>query len=182
MSRQPVGDSLEPALVGFRVMRGPEAPKRLLARYSCGFWGPSGAEQLQQVRGQAHQFPLAANVVQPTQAEAPEASPLLDLSEDRFHDRFAHFVNGSSGHGTQFVPHGFLCRSLHRRRKLQKQNSCKRKNISTKEAGTVSLATATPLAHARQTLSGRTRVQVSISCPAAADARALRTMEISSVR
>jgi hypothetical protein len=40
-------------------------------------WGPSGAEQLQQVGRQAYQFPLAANIVQAAQAEAPEASPLL---------------------------------------------------------------------------------------------------------
>jgi len=45
---------------------------------------PSGAEQLPQVGNQAHQFPLAADVVQIAQAEAPGASLLLDLSEDRF--------------------------------------------------------------------------------------------------
>ena len=79
-------------------------------------WGPTGAEQLEQVGRQTHQFPLAANIVQTTQAEAPEAALLLDLSEDRFDDRLAHFVNGSSSLGAQFVPHCFLDRGLVRRR------------------------------------------------------------------
>jgi len=38
-----------------------------------------------------------AHILQAAQAEAPEASSLLDLSEDWLDDRFAHFVNGSPG-------------------------------------------------------------------------------------
>src|ERR1017187_7135857 len=96
-------------------MRGPEAPKRLLAYCSGGLWGPSGPEQLEQVGRQAHQLPLAANIVQAAQAEAPEASSLLDLPEDRLDDRLAHLVNGPSGLGAQFVPHRLLRRCLDRR-------------------------------------------------------------------
>src|SRR5208282_421220 len=98
--------------MGFRIIPGAHAPKWLLARCSGGLWGPSGTEQLQQVGRQAHQFPLAANIRQAAQAEAPEASSLLDLSEDRLDDRLAHLVNGSSSIGAQFVPHRLLRRGL----------------------------------------------------------------------
>lgn len=54
---------------------------------------PAGVEQLAQVGDCADQFPLAANVVQTAQAEAPEASLFLDLSEDRFNDGLAHLVH-----------------------------------------------------------------------------------------
>jgi hypothetical protein len=45
-------------------------------------WGPSCAEQLEQVGRQASQFPLAANIVSPMHAEASEAPLLLELSKD----------------------------------------------------------------------------------------------------
>ena len=97
-------------------MHGLKAPEGLLAFCSGGLSGPSGTKQLEQVGRQAYQFPFAANIVQATQAEAPEASLLLDLSEDRLDDCLAHFVNGSPGLGTQFVPHRLLRRCQDRRR------------------------------------------------------------------
>jgi hypothetical protein len=76
-----------------------EPPKKLLGRSSDRLWGPPGGEQLQQVGRQAYLFPLAANVVHAAQTEAPEAAPLLDLSEDRLDDRLAFLINGSSRFG-----------------------------------------------------------------------------------
>jgi len=53
--------------------------------------------------------------LQSPQAEAAEATQLLDLAEDGFDDGFAHLVNRSSRIGAQFVLHGVLGRGLVRR-------------------------------------------------------------------
>jgi Transposase DDE domain len=71
-------------------------PKRRLRHSSGRVRCPSAAEQLEQVAGCAHQFPLGPDLVQATQAEAAEAALFLDLAEDRFDDGFAHLVNRSS--------------------------------------------------------------------------------------
>ena len=48
-------------------------------------------------------------------AESPKTSLLLDLSEDRLDDRFAHLVHRPSCFGAQFMPHGFPRRGTRRR-------------------------------------------------------------------
>src|SRR5450432_3733283 len=74
-----------------------------------------GPEQLQQVTGRAHQSPLAANIVQATQAEAAKTTLFLDLTEDRLDDRLAHFVHVASGYGLQLVAHRHFRRRVGRR-------------------------------------------------------------------
>src|SRR5271168_241917 len=85
---------------------------KCLARSSGGFWCPFEAEQLEQVAGCAHQFPLGLHLVQAAQAEAAEATHLLDLAEDGFDDGFAHLVNRLSRLGAQFMLHGLPGRGL----------------------------------------------------------------------
>jgi hypothetical protein len=48
------------------------------------------------------------HLLQSPQAEAAEATHLLDLAEDGFDDGFAHLVNRSSRIGAQFVLHALL--------------------------------------------------------------------------
>ena len=76
--------------------------------FSSCLRGLSGAEQLEQVGRQAHQLALATNVHPSARAEAPKASPLFDLSEDRLDDGLAHLVNGSPGLAARIVPHRLL--------------------------------------------------------------------------
>ena len=83
---------------------------RLPHRISGRLRRPGVAEQLEQVGCGADQLPFGAHLLQPAQAEAAEASLLLDLAEDRFDDDLAPPVNGSSGLGSEFVLHELLGR------------------------------------------------------------------------
>ena len=77
-------------------------------RISGSLWHPTGSEELEQVGGCAYQLPLCSHVLQTAQAEAAEASLLLDLAEDRLDDDLAHLVYGSPGLGAELVLHGLL--------------------------------------------------------------------------
>jgi hypothetical protein len=71
----------------------------------AGFFGfPLGhlklvprAKQLQQIVGKAYQLPFGSDLLQSTEREAPEAAPLLNLSEHWLDDCLAHPVNIPSG-------------------------------------------------------------------------------------
>ena len=76
----------------------------------CGLQHPSEAEELQQIADRAHQSPLSADILFPAHAEATKTAALLDLSEDRLHDRLAHFVVCAPGFGLQLMLHLFSCR------------------------------------------------------------------------
>src|ERR1035437_5259581 len=83
-------------------------PNRLPRRISYRLRRPTVPKQLEQVGGCAHQLPFGRHFVQSAQAEAAEASLLLDLAEDRFDDGLAPLVNGSPGLGAELVLHGLL--------------------------------------------------------------------------
>src|SRR6266702_407670 len=99
--------------MGFGAVSGETVP---FLAVLCHFRNPSGAEQLQQVADRAHQTPLAANILFATQAEAAKTALFLDLSEDRFDNRLAHFVHGASIRGSQLVAHRLFRRGVRRRR------------------------------------------------------------------
>lgn len=76
-------------------------PNVLPLRISGCFRGPNVPKQIEQVGSSADQLPFGMHLLQPAQAEAAEASLLLDLAEDRFDDDLAPPINSSSALGAE---------------------------------------------------------------------------------
>src|ERR1700730_17275136 len=66
---------------------------------------PAEAIQLENVVRRAYQRPFALHLLESTQQELPEATGLLDLTNDRFDDRFACGIDSRARLGVQLAGH-----------------------------------------------------------------------------
>ena len=95
-----------PLSLGLSLCRSAPAlrPPRL-ARASTS--SPEGGPELPHVVRGADQRPFSTDLPHPSQQKLAEAAPLLDLPEDRLHDRFSFRIEGSASLCSQRTPHPF---------------------------------------------------------------------------